>query len=186
MNTEKPEPPEGYETRRGGDITTELPEDAYIWDGTKWRTVGHIIPLTGHFYATRTPIREKPPESPEKDADTEYDRLKAQKDAIIGRANEKLRDEGRKSVILLRCTECLTVPQQNSNEFTGGECGGCIAKERDSLRAQLTAQTAIIGKLEASLEMIVGIKPSDESFAWDRTMHRIAESALTRAKENQP
>jgi hypothetical protein len=44
---------------------------------------------------------------------------------------EKLRDEGRKSVILLRCTECLTIPQQNSNEFSGGECGGCIAKERD-------------------------------------------------------
>lgn len=67
----------------------------------------------------------------------EYDRLKARKDGIVARDEERLRDEGRKSVILIRCTECLNVPQQNKAEFTGAECGGCIAKERDAALAEV-------------------------------------------------
>lgn len=67
----------------------------------------------------------------------EYTRLKAQKDAIAERENERLRDEGRKSVVLIRCINCLSVPQQNKSEITEAECGGCIAKERDAALARI-------------------------------------------------
>lgn len=75
---------------------------------------------------------------PEPVWESEYHRLKAQADAINERNANKLREQGIRSVILLRCSQCLTVPQQNHAEFGGGECGGCIAKERDALRKQLS------------------------------------------------
>jgi hypothetical protein len=39
-------------------------------------------------------------------------------------------------VILIRCTKHLNVGQQNKNEASGGECGGCIAAERDATLAR--------------------------------------------------
>lgn len=36
-----------------------------------------------------------------------------------------------------RCTKHYDVPTQNTNEASGSECGGCIAAERDSLRAEV-------------------------------------------------
>lgn len=78
--------------------------------------------------------------------DPEFTQIKAQKDAIEARQNERLRNEGRSSVRFIRCMECLTVPQQNKSEATGAECGGCIAKERDALRAK-------VGRLEDALDV---------------------------------
>lgn len=38
-------------------------------------------------------------------------------------------------VILIRCTKHLNIGQQNANEHNGGECGGCIAAQRDTALA---------------------------------------------------
>ena len=40
-------------------------------------------------------------------------------------------------VLLIRCIHHINVPQQNSAESTGAECGGCIAAERDALKCKL-------------------------------------------------
>lgn len=52
---------------------------------------------------------------------------------------EEAREDGIRSVLLIRCTKHLTIGQQNTNEITGAECGGCIAAERDSLTSRLAA-----------------------------------------------
>jgi len=42
---------------------------------------------------------------------------------------------GLSSVLTIRCSKHYPVPQQNKTEQGGGECGGCIAAERDRLGA---------------------------------------------------
>lgn len=37
-------------------------------------------------------------------------------------------------VIMIRCIRHVSVPQQNSSESTGAECGGCIAEKLYQLR----------------------------------------------------
>lgn len=39
-----------------------------------------------------------------------------------------------------RCFEHRAVPQQNANEFSGAECGGCIAAERDEAKGLLEVE----------------------------------------------
>lgn len=46
---------------------------------------------------------------------------------------QKALQKGITSVIFLRCKKHYNVPVQNENEFSGGECGGCIAEQRDAL-----------------------------------------------------
>jgi hypothetical protein len=54
--------------------------------------------------------------------------------AFVLRAREyitHLETESNMQCMSIRCTKHLTILQQNFNEFTGAECGGCIAEERD-------------------------------------------------------
>lgn len=70
----------------------------------------------------------------------------------------KARQEGMVSVIFLRCKKHYSVPVQNKNEFSGGECGGCIADQRDALRdrvAELEKDKARLKeKLEPTMELL--------------------------------
>lgn len=58
---------------------------------------------------------------------------------------EEARIEGIKSVIAIRCTRHTSTPPQNASEHNGGECGGCIAAERDALRTELEAVREFLG-----------------------------------------
>lgn len=69
------------------------------------------------------------------DAETEYDRLKTQKDTIQEREREKLRNEGRSGVIMIRCLEHQSVQQYN-HSACGSECGACIATPSPSDKAE--------------------------------------------------
>lgn len=51
---------------------------------------------------------------------------------------QKALQKGITSVIFLRCKKHYNIPVQNKNEFSGGECGGCIAEQRDALRDRVT------------------------------------------------
>lgn len=53
--------------------------------------------------------------------------------ADLLREHEELAIRG---VMRIRCLNHVTIPQQNANEFNGGECGACIAEERDALKAK--------------------------------------------------
>jgi hypothetical protein len=53
------------------------------------------------------------------------------------REKEEAREEGVRSVLLIRCTKHLLVAQQNASEITGAECGGCISEERDELKRRV-------------------------------------------------
>jgi hypothetical protein len=46
-------------------------------------------------------------------------------------------ENGVASVLRIRCTRHFKVPQLNANEHSGGECGACIAEERDALARQV-------------------------------------------------
>ena len=132
---------------------------------------GHL----GMTYRRRVATRQ-PEESEARREDfeePEFTRLKAQKDAIVAREAEKLRDEGRRSVILIRCTNCLTIPQQNTAEFTGAECGGCIAKQRDDL-------LSLIEELRGALEWALGKEPSPCRCILDHVC--VGHKALARAE----
>jgi hypothetical protein len=50
-----------------------------------------------------------------------------------------------KGVLSIRCTRHIAVRQLNTTEHSGGECGACIAEERDRLRAALEAARSIVG-----------------------------------------
>jgi len=52
----------------------------------------------------------------------------------LAREHARLTDEKGYTCILHRCAAHYAVTQQNANEYTGAECGGCIAAERDALR----------------------------------------------------
>lgn len=54
-----------------------------------------------------------------------------------------VREEAIQSVLCIRCMRHLNIGMQNTNEFSGGECGGCIAQERDDLQRQLAEATAL-------------------------------------------
>jgi len=58
-------------------------------------------------------------------------------------------DETIASVIFIRCLKHLTIPQQNKNEHSGGECGGCIAEERDQLKTELETVRSTVTRLES-------------------------------------
>jgi hypothetical protein len=58
-------------------------------------------------------------------------------------------------VMMIRCLKCLTVPQQNKAEATGGECGGCIAKERDAARASHSQLEAQVAGLRAAIQSAI-------------------------------
>lgn len=74
--------------------------------------------------------------------------LAAERDAAITRA-EKAEGELEKKflgVLSIRCTKHLNIPQQNKAEFSGGECGGCIADERDHALRQVETLRAAMKK----------------------------------------
>lgn len=48
------------------------------------------------------------------------------------------------SILRIRCIKHLDVAQQNKNEHSGGECGGCIAQERDEIMEALSALYRLI------------------------------------------
>lgn len=44
-------------------------------------------------------------------------------------AEERGIEDGAKGVLRIRCTKHFNVEQLNSNEFSGGECGACVAEQ---------------------------------------------------------
>lgn len=52
---------------------------------------------------------------------------------------EEAFNHGIASVIYSRCAKHYQVPQQNKNEHSGHECGGCMAEERDWYKLQYEA-----------------------------------------------
>lgn len=52
-------------------------------------------------------------------------------------------EEAIHSVLCIRCIRHLNIGMQNTNEFSGGECGGCIAADRDDLQRQLAEAKAL-------------------------------------------
>lgn len=53
--------------------------------------------------------------------------------------NEAVIDAQRQSCVAHRCKEHRHIPVQNRNEFSGAECGGCIAVERDKYKSYADA-----------------------------------------------
>lgn len=64
----------------------------------------------------------------------ERDRAVAERDALQQELHDKVT-----SVLRIRCIHHVNVPQVNANEYSGGECGACIAAERDSLARRVEA-----------------------------------------------
>lgn len=52
-----------------------------------------------------------------------------ERDSIESQLHEQF-----KGVLSIRCMKHINVPQQNKNEHSGGECGGCIAEELESAK----------------------------------------------------
>lgn len=76
--------------------------------------------------------------------DTESDWLKLKRAELrdhiftaLQSVTEDAFSDGVGSVITIRCSKHYSVPQQNKTEHSGGECGGCIAAERDEFRIAL-------------------------------------------------
>ena len=65
-------------------------------------------------------------------------RFAAYRESCCAEAVREAREEGLQSVLMIRCTRHFTVPQQNTAEVNGAECGGCIAEERDLARVSGT------------------------------------------------
>jgi len=61
------------------------------------------------------------------------------------------------SVLHIRCAKHYTIPQQNKNEHSGGECGGCIAEEREFYKTQYEAYKVVIDSALDKLEKITGL-----------------------------
>jgi len=78
--------------------------------------------------------------------------MSEQLDTALARAEaaEKERDEAREAAdtfaqpIYIRCLRHLNVRQQNENEITLSECGGCIAEERDTALAEVARLRSLL------------------------------------------
>jgi hypothetical protein len=62
------------------------------------------------------------------------------------------------SVLHIRCAKHYMTPQQNKNEHSGGECGGCIAEERDWYKLEYEALKAVIDIALEECEKRTGLK----------------------------
>ncbi len=74
-------------------------------------------------------------------------------------------EDGIRSVLMIRCLKHRMVPQLNTNEFTGGECGGCIAEERDEARRIAEQRADQIGSLEAGVTLAPRAPEGDDPMA---------------------
>lgn len=55
------------------------------------------------------------------------------------------------SVTAIRCTNHITVPHVNRTAHNGGECGACIAEERDAAKSEVAEATIRLGAMAQKL-----------------------------------
>ena len=129
--TEKPPDQEGWYWIRFAGVEARLVSVAHNGTTLEYYISGmgkfNLFYPPSHFVEFAGPVREpsnNKMNEPEPTPPTDSGRLP---DATCSPAD----------VLRIRCIHHINVPQQNTAEHTGAECGGCIAAERDALRSKL-------------------------------------------------
>lgn len=55
-------------------------------------------------------------------------------------------------LIAIRCTRHYAVPVQNRNEHGGGECGGCIAEDRDTAKEEIARLHKLVAEARCYID----------------------------------